>query len=63
VLREEGEDVVASFLASHAEFTAAPFDSAAARAVAESPAAHTLRLLPHVHGTDGYFIASFARRE
>jgi len=62
VLREEGEDVVASFLASHPAFEAAPFDSAAARAVAESLDASTLRLLPNVHGTDGYFIASFVRR-
>ncbi len=62
VLGEEGEDVVASFLASHSDFAAAPFDSAAARAVAKSPDASTLRLLPNVHGTDGYFIASFVRR-
>ncbi len=61
VLREEAEDVVASFLASHPDFAPVPFDSPAARAAAPAPDAHTLRLLPHVHGTDGYFLASFQR--
>jgi 16S rRNA (cytosine967-C5)-methyltransferase len=62
VLREEGEDVTDAFLAAHPTYAAAPFDSAPARAAAESPEAATLRLLPHVHGTDGYFVASFVRR-
>jgi len=61
VLREEAEDVVASFLASHADFAAVPFDSAPARAAAASPDASSLRLLPHVHGTDGYFLSSLQR--
>lgn len=60
VLREEGEEVVAAVLASDAGLDPAPFDAAAARALSgDEP---TLRLLPHVHGTDGYFLASFVRR-
>jgi hypothetical protein len=59
VLREEGEAVVASILEARPELALAPFDSPVARALAED--APTLRLLPHVHGTDGYFLASFAR--
>ena len=61
VLREEAEDVVASFLAAHPDFAAVPFDSAPARATVASPEASSLRLLPHVHGTDGYFLSSLQR--
>jgi 16S rRNA (cytosine967-C5)-methyltransferase len=60
VLREEAEDVVASLLASRTDYAAAPFDAAEARAIAED--ATSFRLLPHRHGTDGYFVASFERR-
>jgi 16S rRNA (cytosine967-C5)-methyltransferase len=60
VLREEAEDVIAALLAERTDLVAAPFDSAPARAVAGEAA--TLRLLPHVHGTDGYFVASLVRR-
>jgi len=59
LLREEGEDVVAGLREAHADFSPAPFECAAARAVAgESP---TMRLMPHVHGTDGYFVARLVR--
>jgi 16S rRNA (cytosine967-C5)-methyltransferase len=60
VLREEGEDVVAALLAECGDMRLAPFDSPSARAVAGDNA--TLRLLPQVHGTDGYFVASFVRK-
>jgi 16S rRNA (cytosine967-C5)-methyltransferase len=60
VLREEAEDVVASVLAADPELAPAPFDAAAARAVAGD--ASSFRLLPHVHGTDGYFVAMLRRR-
>jgi 16S rRNA (cytosine967-C5)-methyltransferase len=60
VLREEGEDVVAGVLQARPELEAAHFDAPEARALAgDSP---QLRLLPHVHGTDGYFLACFRRR-
>ncbi len=60
VLREEGEDVVAALLRADPALEAAPFDAPEARAVAGD--APTVRLLPHVHGTDGYFLASLRRR-
>ena len=60
VLREEAEEVVESFLKARPDFALAPFDSDAARALAGG--APMLRLLPHVHGTDGYFLASLRRR-
>jgi 16S rRNA (cytosine967-C5)-methyltransferase len=58
VLREEAEEVVAE--AHELGLTPAPFDAAIASQVA--PAGSTcFRLLPHEHGTDGYFVASFVR--
>jgi 16S rRNA (cytosine967-C5)-methyltransferase len=60
VLREEAEDVVAALVAARPELEPAPFEGAAARALAGD--APTLRLLPSAHGTDGYFLASLRRR-
>jgi 16S rRNA (cytosine967-C5)-methyltransferase len=59
LLREECEDVVEALLAARPDFAATPFDAAEARAVAgDAPA---FRLLPHRHGTDGYFVARLVR--
>jgi 16S rRNA (cytosine967-C5)-methyltransferase len=59
VLREECEQVVEGLLRARPELRPARFEAPAARAVAgESPC---FRLLPHVHGTDGYFVARFVR--
>jgi len=59
VLREEAEDVVAALLARLPGLRAARFDAAEARALAGESA--SFRLLPDVHKTDGYFLASFER--
>lgn len=59
VLREEAEDVLAD-VAAASGLEPAPFDAPAAVVVA-GDGATTLRLLPHEHGTDGYFVASFRR--
>ncbi|MGK3976882.1 RsmB/NOP family class I SAM-dependent RNA methyltransferase [Sorangium sp. So ce118] len=65
VLREECE-AVAARLAAPAEddlgvrLEPAPFDAEIARELAAGGAA--FRLLPHVHGTDGYFAAMFVVR-
>ena len=56
VLREEAEDVVAS--AATAGLIPAPFDAAVPT---EREGATSFRLLPHIHGTDGYFVASFVK--
>lgn len=60
VLREEAEEVVAG--AAEMGLTPAPFDAAIASQVA-SPGATSFRLLPHEHGTDGYFVASFVKTD
>jgi 16S rRNA (cytosine967-C5)-methyltransferase len=59
VLREEAEDVVDALLQRAPFLRPAPFDAPEARSLADDRA--TLRLLPHIHKTDGYFLASFAR--
>jgi 16S rRNA (cytosine967-C5)-methyltransferase len=59
VLEEEAEAVVARAVAGDARLRPAPFDDPVLRGLANE--APTLRLLPHVHGTDGYFLASLER--
>ena len=63
VLREEAEDVIAE--AEKIGLQPVPFDSLVASQIASGGggglAAASFRLLPHEHGTDGYFVASFER--
>ena len=59
VLREECEDVLDAVLRARPELAPAAFDAPAAQAIAGN--APTLRLLPHVHGTDAYFVARMVR--
>jgi 16S rRNA (cytosine967-C5)-methyltransferase len=61
VLVEECEDVIDALLRQRPELRAAPFDAPEARAVCGD--ATSFRVLPHVHGTDGYFVAMLRRRE
>lgn len=49
--KEENGDVIEKFLASHPEFTPKPFK------VGSLESDGTLTLLPHVHKTDGFFVA------
>jgi 16S rRNA (cytosine967-C5)-methyltransferase len=63
VLREEGEEVIARLVEGDeggVRLTAAPFEAEVARGIAGDAA--TFRVLPHVQGTDGYFVASFRVR-
>lgn len=57
VLREEAEDVVSAL--SEAGLQPAPFAGESAKNAANGGV--SLRLLPYIHGTDGYFLASFRR--
>ncbi len=56
ILHEEAEDV----LVDVSGLEPVAFDAPAALAVADANAT-SLRLLPHVHGTDGYFVASLRK--
>jgi 16S rRNA (cytosine967-C5)-methyltransferase len=60
VLREECEDVVDAVLRARPDLAHAAFDAPEPRAVVGD--ATSFRLLPHVHATDGYFVARFVRR-
>lgn len=59
VLREEAEDVIEKVLAMRPDLSPTPIPDPGLREVAKGAA--SLRLLPHLHGTDGYFLASFVR--
>jgi 16S rRNA (cytosine967-C5)-methyltransferase len=61
VLAEECEAVVSAVLASHSDFQAVSFDAPELRALCGDDT--SIRLLPHVHGTDGYFLARMRRKE
>lgn len=57
VLRRENQDVVADFLAEHSDYAMAPF-------ALPGPCGQTdgeITLWPHIHGTDGFFIAKLRR--
>lgn len=61
VLREEAEEVIERAvprIAGGNKLVSAPFEHPVLAALA-GEGKSTLRLLPHVHGTDGYFMASF----
>jgi len=59
VLREEGEEVIAEAVA-RAPWLA--LSNLSGRFVPELEGLHALTLLPHQHGTDGYFLAALQRQ-
>jgi 16S rRNA (cytosine967-C5)-methyltransferase len=64
VARVENDDVVDAFLAAHPTFVEVPAKEILGRARAEAIGDGTrLRLLPHVHDTDGFFAAVLRRRD
>jgi 16S rRNA (cytosine967-C5)-methyltransferase len=58
VLLEEAEAVAEQLLTAQPLLRPAPFEEPDLLALSPSPTGQ-LRLLPHIHGTDGYFIARF----
>lgn len=65
LLREENEAIAEAFLAAHPAFEPMPVKAIWGRARAlplTDPTGTVLRLLPHRHGTDGFFAAVFRRR-
>ena len=58
ILQRENEDVVQSFLQTHAEFEAVPI----VHSVFGTADTGMITLLPSVHGTDGFFIAKLRRK-
>ncbi len=60
---EENEQVVARFLAEHPEFSPRELPLAQLFEAAGLKPSHQLTLMPHLHGTDGFFVASFRKEE
>ena len=57
ILRRENLDVVEKFLKNHADFALEPFSHPATGEISEG----YVTLLPHLHQTDGFFIAKLRR--
>ncbi|MBV9945944.1 MAG: class I SAM-dependent methyltransferase, partial [Myxococcales bacterium] len=60
VLRDEAEEVVDALVRRRPELAPEPFDAEEVRALWGEVS--SFRLLPHVHGTDGYFVARLRSR-
>ena len=58
---EENEQVVEAFLAQHPAFSPRPLPLERCFAQAGLPISHQITLFPQIHGTDGFYIASFLR--
>jgi 16S rRNA (cytosine967-C5)-methyltransferase len=64
LLRAENDDIVTAFLAEHPEFSAlSAGEILARRGIAVNLTDNALRLLPHVHRTDGFYALAMERRK
>ncbi len=64
LLREENDDIVNDFLATHNDFAALPAGEILARRhVVLETTDEALRLYPHRHGTDGFYAMALERRK
>jgi len=62
ILSEENEAIVDGFASAHPEFDPLSCDELLAAQRIPLQAGPRMRLWPHLHGTDGFFAAAFARR-
>ena len=62
ILPEENEAIVDAFVASHADFTRLSVADLLAKSGIALDTGADLRLLPHMHGTDGFYAAVLERR-
>lgn len=58
---EENEEVTARFLAEHPEFSPRRLPIPACFEAAGESVSHSITLFPHVHGSDGFYIAGFVK--
>lgn len=59
---EENEQIAAAFLETHPAFTPKMLPLPACFEKAGLPASHQITLFPHIHNTDGFFIALFQKK-
>jgi len=62
LLNEENDFIVEQFLASHPDFDLVPMSKVLAEQKIELEMDQYLKLLPHKHGTDGFFAAVLERK-
>jgi 16S rRNA (cytosine967-C5)-methyltransferase len=63
LLPEENEEIAANFLSTHPEFTLVPMGEVLREQKIPLEMDEFLKLLPHLHQTDGFFAAVFQRRK
>ncbi len=62
LLHDENENIAEAFLSAHPEFSLMPANEILAQQQIKLDTGKYLKLLPHLHGTDGFFAAVFERK-
>jgi len=62
LLRDENEAIAEAFLSANPEFSLVPANEVLSQQQIKLDTGHYLKLLPHLHGTDGFFAAVFERK-
>lgn len=62
LLADENEHIVEAFLSANPEFSLVPANTVLAQQQITLDTDNYLKLLPHLHGTDGFFAAVFERK-
>jgi 16S rRNA (cytosine967-C5)-methyltransferase len=62
LLKDENEDIAEAFLTANPEFSLIPANEILSQQQIKLDTGKYLKLLPHLHGTDGFFAAVFERK-
>lgn len=62
LLRDENEAIAEAFLSANPEFSLMPANTVLTQQQIQLDTGNYLKLLPHLHGTDGFFAAVFERK-
>ena len=60
---EENQAVTAAFLVNHPEFAPRRLPLDACFEASQIPHSHEITLFPHVHGSDGFYVAGFVKKD
>ena len=60
---EENQEVTASFLEAHPEFSPRILPLDVCFEASALPLSHEITLFPHIHGSDGFYIAGFVKKD